>query len=172
MNHYEILGVPKNATTQQIKAKYKKLVKQFHPDMSKDDKEDNSKYFNEITNAYKTLIDKEKRKEYDKELEKIENGEDDDEEIDNTEELTTNFFGQEFYDAFAQFDTIFSKPPFTPASQILNQPMANYGNHYVNDAPANNFMQSFPFHVFENMSKNFSNGTSFQTSFQPKNGKK
>lgn len=36
MNPYEVLGVPSTATVAEIKSAYRKLVKQFHPDVNKD----------------------------------------------------------------------------------------------------------------------------------------
>ncbi len=62
-NYYDILGVKKDATDADIKKKYRKLVRQYHPDVS-DDPDADSKIA-EINNAYETLRDKDKRSEYD-----------------------------------------------------------------------------------------------------------
>ena len=62
-NYYDILGVKKDATDAEIKKKYRKLVRQFHPDVS-DDPDADSKIA-EINNAYETIRDKDKRAEYD-----------------------------------------------------------------------------------------------------------
>ena len=62
-NYYEILGVKKDATDSDIKKKYRKLVRQYHPDVSSDPDADNK--IAEINNAYETLRDKDKRTEYD-----------------------------------------------------------------------------------------------------------
>ena len=62
-NYYDILGVKKDATDAEIKKKYRKLVRQYHPDVSDDPDADNK--IAEINNAYETLRDKDKRAEYD-----------------------------------------------------------------------------------------------------------
>ena len=67
-NYYEILGVSKNATEEEIKAAYKKLVKQYHPDLHPGDKLAAEK-FKEINEANEVLSDKQKRAAYDYEQE-------------------------------------------------------------------------------------------------------
>ena len=62
-NYYDILGVKKDATDAEIKKKYRKLVRQYHPDVSDDPDADNK--IAEINNAYETIRDKDKRAEYD-----------------------------------------------------------------------------------------------------------
>lgn len=62
-NYYDILGVKKGASDAEIKKKYRKLVRQYHPDVSDDPDADNK--IAEINNAYETLRDKDKRAEYD-----------------------------------------------------------------------------------------------------------
>ncbi|XP_053612319.1 uncharacterized protein LOC128676307 [Plodia interpunctella] len=61
--YYEILGVSKQATTQEIRQAYKKLAIKFHPDKNSD--VEDQKKFIEITEAYDTLKDAEKRRKYD-----------------------------------------------------------------------------------------------------------
>ena len=62
-NYYDILGVKKDATDADIKKKYRKLVRQYHPDVS--DAPDADNKIAEINNAYETIRDKDKRAEYD-----------------------------------------------------------------------------------------------------------
>ncbi|MBH0094895.1 DnaJ domain-containing protein [Psychrobacter sp. NZS113] len=62
-NYYDILGVKKDASDADIKKKYRKLVRQYHPDVSDHPDADNK--IAEINNAYETIRDKDKRAEYD-----------------------------------------------------------------------------------------------------------
>jgi len=62
-DYYQILGVPKNATQEEIKEAYRKLALKYHPDVNKS-KEAEEK-FKEITEAYAVLSDEEKRRKYD-----------------------------------------------------------------------------------------------------------
>jgi DnaJ-class molecular chaperone len=65
-DYYEVLGVGKNATPDEIKQAYRKLAREHHPDMAKEgDKEAAEKRFKEINEAYQVLGDTEKRKMYD-----------------------------------------------------------------------------------------------------------
>ena len=60
---YEILGIPRNASTDDIKAAFRKLARQFHPDVSKEP--DAEEKFKEINEAYGVLSDPQKRARYD-----------------------------------------------------------------------------------------------------------
>jgi len=63
-DYYEVLGVTKNSTEEEIKKAYRKLALKYHPDKNPDNKESEEK-FKEITEAYECLSDKEKRQRYD-----------------------------------------------------------------------------------------------------------
>ena len=63
-NYYEILGVPKTASSDEIKAAYRKLAKQYHPDLHPGDKA-NAEKFKEINEANAIQSDETKRKQYD-----------------------------------------------------------------------------------------------------------
>ena len=67
-NYYEILGVPKTASQDDIKKAYRKLVKDYHPDLHPNDPACAAK-FKEINEANEVLSDEKKRKQYDFELE-------------------------------------------------------------------------------------------------------
>lgn len=63
-DYYEMLGVDKKSSPDEIKKAYRKLAKKYHPDLHPDDKEAEKK-FTEINEAYEVLSDEEKRKKYD-----------------------------------------------------------------------------------------------------------
>jgi len=62
-NFYEVIGVPKNATDPEIRQKYRKLARKYHPDLNPGDKHAETK-FKEITEAYEVLSDPKNRKKY------------------------------------------------------------------------------------------------------------
>ena len=63
-DYYNILGVAKNATKDEIKKAFRKLALKYHPDQNKDNKAAEEK-FKKINEAYAVLSDDEKRKQYD-----------------------------------------------------------------------------------------------------------
>jgi molecular chaperone DnaJ len=67
-DYYSILGVPRNATQEEIKEAYKRLAKKYHPDRNPGDKTAEEK-FKEINEAYQVLSDPQKRAQYDRALE-------------------------------------------------------------------------------------------------------
>ncbi len=64
-DYYEILGVSKTATDDEIKKAYRKMAKKWHPDANPDNKQEAEKKFKEVNEAYEVLSDSQKRKMYD-----------------------------------------------------------------------------------------------------------
>jgi len=64
-DYYEVLGVQKNSSSDEIKLAYRRLARKYHPDVAEDKKEAESK-FKEINEAYAILSDEEKRAQYDR----------------------------------------------------------------------------------------------------------
>jgi molecular chaperone DnaJ len=63
-DYYEVLGVPKNASADDIKKAYRKMARQYHPDVNKD--KGAEEVFKEINEAYEILNDDQKRSAYDR----------------------------------------------------------------------------------------------------------
>jgi molecular chaperone DnaJ len=63
-DYYEILGVPKNATLDDLKGAFRRLARQYHPDVNKEP--DAEEKFKEINEAYAVLSDQDKRAAYDR----------------------------------------------------------------------------------------------------------
>ncbi|XP_065145461.1 dnaJ homolog subfamily B member 6b isoform X1 [Paramisgurnus dabryanus] len=65
-DYYQILGVPRNASHDEIKKSYRKLALKWHPDKNPDNKEEAEKRFKVISEAYEVLSDENKRSQYDR----------------------------------------------------------------------------------------------------------
>jgi molecular chaperone DnaJ len=67
MNYYEILGIRKNSSKDEIKKAYRVLARKYHPDVSEDD-DASSEAFLRIHQAYQVLSDPDTRQQYDREI--------------------------------------------------------------------------------------------------------
>jgi molecular chaperone DnaJ len=65
-DYYEVLGMDKAASKDDIKKAYRKLAKKYHPDANKDDPDSAEERFKELSEAYEVLMDDDKRARYDR----------------------------------------------------------------------------------------------------------
>jgi molecular chaperone DnaJ len=100
MDLYNILGVKKDATQEEIKKAYRNLSKKYHPDLNKEDGSEDK--FKEISEAYEVLSNKDKRSNYDRYGS-----------VDSSGNPFSNGFGYDmgdlFGDIFSQFGDAFGK---------------------------------------------------------------
>lgn len=64
-DYYEVLGISRNATVDEIKQSYRRLAKKYHPDLNPKDRKGAEEKFKEVSEAYEILMDPEKKRLYD-----------------------------------------------------------------------------------------------------------
>lgn len=96
-DYYEILGLSRDANSDDIKTAYRKMARKYHPDISKEDNAE--KKFKEVQEAYEILIDPNKKSNYDNFGHQSNNGSGfegfSESNFDNFSDIFNNFFGKE-----------------------------------------------------------------------------
>ncbi len=64
-DYYDVLGISKNASTDEVKSAYRRLARQYHPDVNTENPKAAEEKFKELSEAYEVLADPEKRTRYD-----------------------------------------------------------------------------------------------------------
>ena len=162
-DYYEILGVQKTDSDEQIKKAYRKLALKYHPDKNPDNREEAEAKFKEIGEAYSVLSDAQKRAAYDRYGHSGLN--------DNFE---SNFSFQDASDIFKHF--FGGSDPF---SDFFNDDFfggfSSFGNFtsFNSKKPSNMFKNFNSFQSFQGFDNGFSGGTSksVKTVVQTVNGK-
>lgn len=117
MNHYEVLGVKKNASQKEIREAYKKLVKKYHPDLYQGDKTFAEKKTQSINVAYDILSNPETKSAYD-------------EELNPKPSYTSNYSS---YSNYSNPNTSYTKPNYnTNNTKSSNYSYDNYKRTYSN----------------------------------------
>ncbi|XP_078677675.1 dnaJ homolog subfamily C member 21-like [Branchiostoma floridae x Branchiostoma belcheri] len=114
--HYEVLGVQRNATDDDLKKSYRKLALRWHPDKNPDNVEEATETFREIQQAYDVLTDPQERAWYDKHREAILRGGLGEDYKDDSEDLMQYFssavfsgYGDDHKGFYAVYGDVFKK---------------------------------------------------------------
>lgn len=137
-NYYMILGVPRTATQNQIDKAYCKLSLEWHPVNHPDDKELAERKFRNIAEAYSILSDKVKRANYDKQLDKHAESEEDEFSFRSADRLFKKFFKE--MHPFRGFDDFFDDDFFNIRRK---RPLELLDKEFFNDKtePSNEEME-------------------------------
>ena len=101
INFYELLGVSRNASKDEIKASYRNMVKKYHPDVNKE--EDAGKIIRSLNEAKTTLLDDDKRREYDRLLDGINNSK----EFSTKKSNENNTYAQKTYQYREEYNEVY-----------------------------------------------------------------
>lgn len=115
MNYYDILGVPTNASDEDIKKAYRKMAMKHHPDRNEGKKTSEEK-FKQLNEAYTVLSDPYKKREYDKELNGARTFHHDPFGVPDMDDFVKDFFNQRS----SMFDDIFNERPRNIVEITLN----------------------------------------------------
>src|SRR3990170_3540697 len=91
-DYYTVIGVPRGASQEEVKQAYRRLAREYHPDVRKDDPQANER-FKEINEAYYVLGDPDRRSQYDR--------------FGQVGDMPARDFGRDFGDLFSPFDDLF-----------------------------------------------------------------
>src|SRR3972149_2439259 len=90
-DYYTVIGVPRGASQEEVKQAYRRLAREYHPDVRKDDPQANER-FKEINEAYYVLGDPDRRSQYDR--------------FGQVGDMPARDFGRDFGDLFSPFDDL------------------------------------------------------------------
>ena len=155
-NYYDILGVSKNATFDEIRKMYKKLALKYHPDKNKDN-EETTNQFKEISEAYDTLGDEQKRKSYDLYGNTDDNFVDDPFSMFNDIFSThmNNFMNMNYENSINLNDILSGLSGFSSSNvQIPNIPNIHFKVHTFSSRKENNPFQNINNNIKNNISSN------------------
>jgi len=121
IDYYSVLGLNKNATSEEIKSAYRKLALKYHPDRNPGNKEAEAK-FKEINEAYEVLSDPEKKKKYDNLGQNWQDNYDFNQSYDNNNYQYRQYSDFSEFEGFSDFfKTIFGNSDFFSSKSYKNK---------------------------------------------------